>query len=483
MTEMRRASMVQIKLENCMANLTFYGATEGVTGSAYLIEAARATILLECGLVQGGREEEELNKESFPFDIGEIDGVVLSHAHLDHSGRLPKLVADGYTGPVYMTRATNALLEIMLKDAAFLAERDAQWENKRRRRAGKEETEPLYTMADAEAALSLCEGLPYGHRQSVADGIEICFRDAGHILGSAIVELFISDGAAEKKLVFSGDLGNSFAALLRDPETVDAADVLLLESTYGDRDHRSMDETLAEFEGIITEASENGGNILIPAFAVGRTQEIIFRLGELYQAGKLTHQAAYLDSPMAIAATEVYHRYQDVFNREDSAALRRARSGSLQKFLPTLRYSRTTEESMALNRIQAGAIIIAGSGMCNGGRIRHHLKHNLWRRNAHVVMVGYQPIGTPGRALVDGVRTFRIGGEEIAVKARVHTLGGFSAHAGQSQLLEWVGGFKKKRPKIYLIHGEPEAKRALRKKLLLPAWSADVPTYGTSITI
>ena len=466
-----------------MAELTFYGATEGVTGSAYLIETARATVLLECGLMQGSREEERLNRKPFPFNISEIDAVVLSHAHLDHSGRLPKLVADGYNGRVYMTQATNELLEIMLKDAAFLAQRDAQWENKRRRRAGKGETDPLYTMQDAEAALSLCEGLPYGHRQSVADGIEICFRDAGHILGSAIVELLIIDGGAKRKLVFSGDLGNSYAALLRDPEIVEEADVLLLESTYGDRDHRAMDETLEEFASIIAEASENGGNILIPAFAIGRTQEIIFRLGELYQMGKLQHQAAFLDSPMAIAATEVYHRYQKVFNREDSAALRRARSGSLRSFLPVLRYSRTTEESMALNRIQAGAIIIAGSGMCNGGRIRHHLKHNLWRRSAHVIIVGFQPVGTPGRALVDGARTFRIGGEEIAVKARIHTLGGFSAHAGQSQLLSWVEGFRKNRPKIYLIHGEPAAKSTLRKRLSQQGWQANVPDYGTSITI
>jgi metallo-beta-lactamase family protein len=465
-----------------MARLTFYGATEGVTGSAYLLETERSTILLECGLVQGSREAEKSNEEPFPFDIGSLDAVVLSHAHLDHSGRLPKLVADGYSGPMYMTDATHELLEIMLKDAASLAQRDVEWENRRRRRAGKPEMEPLYTSEDVEAALALREGLPYGRRQQVADGIELRFRDAGHILGSAIVELFITGNGAEKKLVFSGDLGNSCAALLRDPEMVDEADVLLLESTYGDRDHRSMDKTLDEFEGIIAQASENGGNILIPAFAVGRTQEIIFRLGELYQEGKLRHQAVYLDSPMAIAVTEVYHRYQDVFNREDSAVLRQSSSGSLHTFLPVLRYSRTTEESMALNRIEAGAIIIAGSGMCNGGRIRHHCKHNLWRKNSHVIIVGYQAIGTPGRALVDGARTFRMGREEIVVKATIHTLGGFSAHASQSQLIKWVGGFRGK-PDIYLIHGEPEAKNTLREKLSQKGLQVEVPGQGASITI
>jgi metallo-beta-lactamase family protein len=464
-----------------MAKLTFYGATEGVTGSAYLLETNGATVLLECGLVQGGREHEKLNKKPFPFNIGQVDAVVLSHAHLDHSGRLPKLVAEGYSGPIYMTDPTHDLLDIMLKDAAFLAQRDAQWENRRRQRAGKSEIAPLYTMQDAEAALALCVGLPYGKRQLVADGIEVSFRDAGHILGSAIVELFITESGARNKLVFSGDLGNSYAALLRDPEYIREADVLLLESTYGDRDHRSMDETLEQFETIITEASENGGNILIPAFAVGRTQELIFRLGELYQQGKLNHQAAYLDSPMAIAATEVYQRYQNVFNREDSAAMRKADSSNLRAFLPVLRFSRTTEESMALNRIESGAIIIAGSGMCNGGRIRHHFKHNLWKRSAHVIMVGFQPIGTPGRALIDGARTFRIGGDEIAVKATIHTLGGFSAHAGQSQLIEWVEGFKNSRPRIFLIHGEPDAKTVLRKTLLRHGRQAEMPTYGSCI--
>lgn len=466
-----------------MAKLTFYGATKGVTGSAYLLETEQGTILLECGLIQGKREDEKANKEPFPFNVSTLDAVVLSHAHLDHSGRLPKLVADGFRGPVFMTFPTCELLEIMLKDAASLAERDVEWENKRLRRAGKPEIEPLYTIEDAEAALALCEGLYYGDRWQVADGIEICYRDAGHILGSAIVEVFISEGGVEKKLVFSGDLGNSNAALLRDPETIAKADVLLLESTYGDREHRSMEKTLEELEDIIEEASKNGGNILIPAFAVGRTQEIIFHLGELYQQGKLKHQAVYLDSPMAIATTEVYHRYQDVFNSEDHAALRQGKSGSLHTFLPILRYSRTTKESMALNRIEAGAIIIAGSGMCNGGRIRHHLKHNLWRKNAHVIIVGFQAIGTPGRSLVDGVKTFRMGGEEIAVNATIHTLGGFSAHASQSQLLDWSNNFQKPYPKIYLIHGESEAKATLRGQLSQQGRSVEIPDHGESITI
>jgi metallo-beta-lactamase family protein len=464
-----------------MAKLTFLGATEGVTGSCYLIETERATVLLECGLVQGSRTAEKANKKAFPFNVNELDAVVLSHAHLDHSGRLPLLAAKGYSGLIYMTPPTADLLEVMLKDAASLQERDVAWENKRRRRAGRKEIEPLYTMEDVEYTLTLCKGLPYRHRQPLADGIDICYRDAGHILGSAIVELYINEKGKEKKLVFSGDLGNSYAALLEDPEIIETADILLLESTYGDREHRSLDETLSEFEEIIVSSYESGGNILIPTFAVGRTQEIIFRLGELFQAGKLKHQAIYLDSPMAIAITEIYHRYQNVFNSEDVETLKQGKTGSLHSFLPILRYSSSTEESMALNRISEGAIFIAGSGMCNGGRIRHHLKHNLWRSNAHVIIVGYQAIGTPGRSLVDGAKKFNFGDEKIAVKAKIHTLGGFSAHASQSQLLEWTGNFKKPKPKLFLIHGEDEAKHTLKKCFSRKGWSANIPHYEESV--
>lgn len=465
-----------------MTRLTFHGATRIVTGSAYLLETERATLLLDCGLIQGSRKEEQANSKPFPFDIHQLDGVILSHAHLDHSGRLPKLAADGYNGPIYTTEPTRDLLTVLLKDAASLQKRDVEWENKRRKRAGKSELEPLYTDEDVEQALSLCRGYDYGVRFEAAPGVEICFREAGHILGSAIVEIHIREDGKEKKLVFTGDLGNSDAALLRDPETISSADILLLESTYGDRDHRSLNATLEEFEQIIVEASKSGGNILIPAFAVGRTQELIFHLGELYQKGLLRQQAVYLDSPMAIATTEIYHRHQDLFNKEDRAAMRHAHSGSLHRFLPVLRYSRTTEESMRLNRIEGGAIIIAGSGMCNGGRIRHHLKHNLWRRDAHVVIVGFQAQGTPGRALVDGAETYPMAGEEIIVKATIHTLGGFSAHAGQSQLLQWVSGFTEKKPRIYLVHGDAEAKEQMQHRLKALNHRVDIPVQGSSIS-
>ncbi len=464
-----------------MARITFLGAVEGVTGSMYLLETGRSRVLLDCGLFQGRRVEEEANLKPLPFDVHTIDAVLLSHAHLDHSGRIPLLVAAGYSGIIYMTRPTVDLVEVLLKDAASLQERDAEWENKRRQRAGKPLIEPLYRTEDAEKALKNCHGVRYYKRFKVAPGVEARFSDAGHILGSAIVEVFIKEDGQEKKLVFSGDLGNSQAALLRDPDPVGKADVVMMESTYGDREHRSMEDTLNEFEEVIETASANGGNILIPSFAVGRTQEILFRLGELYQAGKLRYQAVYLDSPMAIAVTEIYHRYQNVYNDEDRDSLESAETGenprkrSLHALLPILRYSITTQESIALNRIESGAIIVAGSGMCNGGRIRHHLKHNLWRRQSHVIFVGYQAEGTPGRALVDGATHFRTAGEEVAVKASIHTMGGFSAHASQSQLLEWLKGFPDTEARLFLVHGEQGAKETLQAACREQGWNAEVP--------
>lgn len=472
-----------------MATLTFLGAVEGVTGSMYLLETKASKVLLDCGLFQGRREEEDANLRPLPFEIATIDAVVLSHAHLDHSGRLPLLVSQGYSGPIYMTGPTCDLIEVLLKDAASLQEKDAEWENRRRRRAGKEEIEPLYQLDDVEATLAQCKGTAYHQRIGVTVDIDIRFCDAGHILGSAIVEVFLKDGGEEKKLVFSGDLGNSQAALLRDPEIVESADVILLESTYGDREHRSMEETLQEFEDVIEQASQNGGNILIPSFAVGRTQEIIFRLGEMYQKGLLQHQLIYLDSPMAIAVTEIYHRYQNVYNHEDLEIIRGPdtpdgnRIKSLHTLLPNLRYSTSTEESIALNQVDRGVIIIAGSGMCNGGRIRHHLKHNLWRRQSHVVFVGYQAMGTPGRALVDGCKVFKVCGEEVVVKANIHTLGGFSAHASQSQLLDWLDHFSSRSAHLYLVHGEDDAKQALKEQARERGWTVSIPHLGQRIKI
>ncbi|KZZ43699.1 MBL fold metallo-hydrolase [Oleiphilus sp. HI0130] len=470
-----------------MASVTFYGAVEGVTGSLYLLETDSSRIVLDCGLFQGGRKEEEANSKPLPFDPSTIDAVVISHAHLDHSGRIPLLVKAGYDGVIHMTWPTCELVDVLLKDAASLQERDAEWESRRRRRAGKEDIEPLYTTEDVLDALTYCKGSDYYRDVKITSDVRVRFLDAGHILGSSIVELYIKEAGIEKKLVFSGDLGNSQAALLRDPDIVESADVVMMESTYGDRDHRSMEETLEEFESIIEDASKNGGNILIPSFAVGRTQEIIFRLGELYQQGKLRHQVAYLDSPMAISVTEIYHRYSDIYNEEDLDTIEHPtlpsskRHKSLHTFLPILRYSCTTDESMALNRVDSGMIVIAGSGMCNGGRIRHHFKHNLWRKHSHVIFVGYQAAGTPGRAIIDGAETFKVAGEEVVVRAQIHTMGGFSAHASQTQLLDWLDNFKEK-PRLLLVHGEDEAKKTLRRAARGRGWEAEIPELGDVIS-
>ena len=463
-----------------MATLTFHGAARQVTGSCYLLETARSRVLLECGLFQGPPEVDAQNERPFPFRVQDIDAVVLSHAHLDHSGLLPKLVRDGFRGQVYATPQTVDLLDIMLKDAAHIQEKDAEWENRKRERAGDALAAPLYTMADAEAALSQVKPLAYGQCATITDGVVLCFYDAGHILGSAIVELTVAEDGKKRKIVFSGDLGNRATPLLRDPEILRQADVLLLESTYGDRDHRPLPETLEEFREILAHAAHDGGNVLIPSFAVGRTQDLLYHLGEFYQAGQLPQTQVYLDSPMAIAATEVHQRHTQVFNHSARSAMQQNGHTAIE-FLPRLRFLRTVDESMALNRITGGAIIIAGSGMCTGGRIRHHLKWNLWRPAAHVVIVGFQAQGTPGRALVDGARKLRLLGEDIAVKAHVHTLGGFSAHAGQSDLVKWAGHFQP-HPQLYLVHGEPDKMQTLQVHLKsVHGWEAKIPQEGQTI--
>ncbi len=464
-----------------MATLTFYGAAQQVTGSCYLLDTGKYRILLECGMVQG--EPNHQPAAGFPFDARDIDAVVLSHAHLDHSGRIPELVKAGFSGPVYLTRASHALIELLHKDAAHLELKDTEWENRRRLRAGKPPVEPLFTLEDVETALALRAPQRYDQTFEVVPGIECCFRDAGHILGSAIVELWIAIGKAKRKLLFSGDLGNSFLPLLRDPEVIREADVLLLESTYGDRDHRPHDQTLEEFYAALAAAAESGGNVLIPAFAVGRTQDLIYHLGNLQRTGHLAQQAVFLDSPMAIEASNIYTHFTGLFNSEDPE-FRQVMQHDWNQWLPNLQYSRTAEQSMALNQIKGGAIIIAGSGMCTGGRIRHHLKHNLWRREAHVLMVGFQARGTPGRALIDGTKRLKLLGEEIVVRATVHTLGGFSAHAGQSQLLRWAGHLDQARPRLLLVHGEHDKMLVLQRAFLdHHGWNAAIPTLGETITL
>lgn len=467
-----------------MATLQFFGATRQVTGSCYLIRTGDTTLLLECGMFQGDGKTEDQNRHTFPFKPSSIDAVVLSHAHLDHSGLLPKLYKEGFRGTVYTTPATRDLLDLMLKDAAWLAQRDVDWENKRRQRASRELLEPLYTVEDVDDLLSLCDTVEYNLEQQVSRDVKFRYHDAGHILGSAIVEMTIHDDGRDVTLVFSGDLGNDVSPLMPKPSVIDHADIVLMESTYGDRDHRALDDTIDEFAGILQEAQQSGGNVLIPSFAVGRAQELLYLLGNFYQEGRLPQRAVFLDSPMAISATEIHHRYMDLLNKQDKARMHQADARNLHQWLPVLRISRTPEESMAINQITGGAVIIAGSGMCTGGRIGHHLKYNLWRPEAHVVIAGFQARGTPGRALVDGVEKLRLFGSDVTVKAAIHTLGGLSAHAGQRQLTDWLRPMSKAKPRLYLVHGEEEKSQALQTHLREHlGWEAHIPEPREQISL
>jgi len=441
--------------------IEFYGATREVTGSCYLLRAGDSCLLVECGLIQGSPQHERHNNDPFPFELADIDAVVITHAHLDHSGRIPLLIKRGYSGPIYTHRATVDLLRIMLEDAGYLNEKEAQWENKKRQRKGLELIDPLYTRDEARQAQQQFQALEYGDTRKILPEIKLTLRDAGHILGSAIAELDLNEQGRSKKVVFSGDLGHKGAPILRDPETVKHADLVVMESTYGDRLHRNLDDTWLEIGEIISSASSGKGNILIPAFTVGRTQELLYAFKSHYDEWGIADWDIFLDSPMAIKATHVYTEHAKVY--DERAKKMFEQSGDLFS-LPNLHMSERTEDSMKINQIQSGAIIIAGSGMCTGGRIKHHFKYNIWRQRSHVMIVGFQAKGTLGRALVDGAKHIRLWGETIQVKAQIHTIGGLSAHADQHGLMEWYSQFEG-RPKVALVHGEVEAMDILANNL------------------
>ena len=438
--------------------LTFLGAAGAVTGSCYLLQTSRATLLLECGQIQGSPTEEALNRLPLPIPADGIDAVVLSHAHIDHSGRLPLLSRQGYDGPIYTHAATRALCAVMLRDSAYLHEKDADWENRKRRRKGMALIEPLYTQDDAARVMQQFVGLEFAQQKEILPGIQLRLHEAGHILGAAIVELSIEDLGERRKLVFSGDLGYAAAPVMNDPTPIAEADLVLLESTYGDRNHRAFESTLEELRAIFHDAAESGGNVLIPAFAVGRTQDLLYLMAEHYAEWRLDRWQVFLDSPMGIEATGIYSQFRRLYRAE------LFRDGQHWPVLPNFAATASSEQSMSLNRIESGAIIIAGSGMCTGGRIRHHLKHNVWRPQCHVIMIGYQAHGTLGRRLVDGAPRISLWQETIQVNAKVHTVGGLSAHADQSGLLEWYGNFKS-RPPVCLVHGEEKARNVLADKL------------------
>ena len=457
--------------------LQFFGATERVTGSLYLLRAGKSRVLLECGLVQGAADEEAHNREPFPFDLLEIDAVVVSHSHIDHSGRVPLLVRQGYTGPVYTHAASKALCDIMLPDSGYLNEKEAEWENRKRARKGQGRISPLYTRADAEASIDQFRGLEYETPTEITPGLTLTLFDAGHILGASIVRLEYEDSNGKRTLVFSGDLGYRDAPLMDPTTRLQHADAVLMESTYGDRDHRPISETVAELTDLFESARAAQGNVLIPAFTVGRTQDLLYLMAEHFDEWKLGKWRIFLDSPMGISATRVYSRYRHLF----AATLFEPKSDYPD--LPNLYATRTAEESMTINDIENGAIIIAGSGMCTGGRILHHLKNNVWRPQCHLVIVGYQAIGTLGRRLVDGADEIRLWGDAYRVRAQRHTIGGLSAHADQSDLVDWYSSFAG-RPPVYLVHGEERGQRPLLEKLKADLGApAKIAKYQQKITI
>lgn len=448
-------------------HLQFYGAAGEVTGSCHILEVQGRTLLLDCGLIQGGDEPDARNRAPFPFDAAKIDAVVLSHAHIDHSGRLPLLRQRGYHGPIHATPACRDLARILLADSAVMGEREAERarryaaEGRNHRHHHRYALEPLYTLDEAVATLRQFHTVRYSQPQQLLPGVTLTFRDAGHILGSASVWLDLEENGVRRRLVFSGDVGQYGSPILRDPEADGTADWVVMECTYGDRRHRDRRATLQEFGEILREARRNGGNTLIPAFAVGRSQEILYALARHYEEWGVGDWHVFLDSPMAIEASEIYWSHPELYDDEARAARRRAER---MLPLPNLRSCRRAEDSMAINEIRDGAIVIAGSGMCTGGRIVHHLKHNLPRPECNVIFTGFQAVGTPGRALVDGHESVRINGEVVPVRAKIHTLGGFSAHGDQEDLLRWHGGLRGPR-RTYLVHGELRGADGLRAAL------------------
>ena len=465
-------------------DIKFCGAANVVTGSNFLITTDEHKILLDCGMFQGGKELERLNYEPFPYNPAEIDYLILSHAHIDHSGRIPKLVKEGFKGKILSTKATYDLCRIMLLDSAKIQESDVEWENRKRLRAGKELIEPLYTVDDAEFSLKFFETYLHGQKIGIGDDIKIRFRDAGHILGSSIVELWIKDGQDEIKLVFSGDLGMPDRPIIRDPEYIDDADYLIIESTYGNRLHDEYNQSTEKLIDIINKTAHRGGTVIIPSFAVGRTQEIIYGLNKYYENKELDEYLkipVYVDSPMAVAATEVFQRHSSTFDKEAKELIL---DGDNPFKFQNLRYITDQNESVALNKSKYPKVIISSSGMANAGRIRHHLKHNIWDEKNSIVFVGYQAEGTLGRIILDGAKKVKILGEEVAVNAEVYNLQGFSGHADQRVLFNWVSNFKKKPAKVFVVHGEEESALAL-SKLIEKELNIEtvIPKLGDVVTI
>ncbi|MDR7871630.1 MAG: MBL fold metallo-hydrolase [Tissierellaceae bacterium] len=466
-------------------DIQFFGAAKIVTGSNYLLTTNNYKVLIDCGMFQGNKEKERMNFEDFPYDVSNIDYMILTHSHIDHSGRIPKLVKDGFRGKIMCTKATYDLCSIMLLDSAKIQESDAKWENKKRTRAGKPDIEPLYTMKDAENSLNYFEPYFYDQRIRLNEEITIRFRDAGHILGSSIVEIWVDEDGETSKIVFSGDLGMPGRPIIRYPEYIEDADYLILESTYGDTIHEPFKESTEKLIDIINRTALRGGTVIIPSFAVGRTQELIYELNKYYEYNPEMEEymkiPVYIDSPLAVNATAVFQKNSSSFNKEAQDLILK---GDNPFSFSNLRYIKSTEESMSLNKSKYPKVIISSSGMATAGRVRHHLKHNLWDPNNSLVFVGYQAEGTLGRILLDGTKKVKLLGEEIDVQLEIYDLEGFSGHADQKTLLDWIDNFKRKPKKIFIVHGEEGPANTL-SELIKEKFSIDtiIPNIGDKINI
>jgi metallo-beta-lactamase family protein len=459
-------------------NLSFFGAAKEVTGSCYCLEVDGKKLLIDCGLQQG---QDEKDDQSLPFNARDINFVVLTHAHIDHSGRLPLLVKDGFNGKIYATKVTCDLISIMLRDSAKIQEMDAKWKNQKDRRAGRNEAVPLYTMIDAENTLKYLVPCSYENMVEISGAVKVNFVDAGHILGSASAEIFLSEGIVNKKIVFSGDIGNTNQPIIRDPQYIRQADYVVMEATYGDRIHEKSEDYTIGLAKIINETLSRGGNVVIPSFAVARTQELLYFIREIKEkklVAKIPDFPVYVDSPLASAITKLYDL--DLSGYADEQAISIIKKGMDVLSFPNLIFTDSTEDSMAINYDTVPKVIISSSGMCEAGRIRHHLKHNLWRKECSIVFVGFQAAGTLGRLLLDGVKKVKIFDEEIAVLASIYNFTGLSAHADRNGLLKWIKSFNKKPDKVFITHGEESVCEGFVKSLIELGFASVAPSYKAS---
>jgi metallo-beta-lactamase family protein len=466
--------------------ITFLGATKTVTGSNFLVEAAGKRFLVDCGMYQGRAEEEDKNREEFAYNPAEIDFMLLTHAHIDHSGRIPKLYNEGFKSPIYAHKATCDLCALMLPDSGHIQEMESEWKNRKRIRKGESALEPLYTAEDAARCLEVFVPVEYDQIIEIDENIHVRFNDAGHMLGSSIIEVWTNEDGKETKTVFTGDIGNNDIPLLSSPTMIETADFLVMESTYGSRLHMRNNEKAKMFLNIVSETIDNGGNVVIPSFAVGRTQEILYELNKIKendddeefkkQYNTLMKAPVYVDSPLAISATEVFKENIDLFDDEIKKEMER---GDNPLEFPGLQFTRTADESKALNESQIPSIVISASGMCEVGRIKHHLKHNLWNPKNTILFVGYQAPGTLGYSIVNGAKKVKIFGEEIAVNARIEYIEGYSGHADQEWLMNFIYSFITKPKHIFLVHGEPESQEVLKGKIVEEAKiPVTIPEFG-----